>query len=79
MVEVGNSRPVVERRHPIDLNVTCPVCKKGESVVVGAPCFPFCSDACRDRDLEKWIEGGYRIASTEVPAEPTESPEAIDR
>jgi hypothetical protein len=41
-----------------------------------APCFPFCSPRCRDRDLGKWLEGSYTIAQElESPAlEDTDRP-----
>ncbi|MET0375994.1 MAG: DNA gyrase inhibitor YacG [Rhizorhabdus sp.] len=35
----------------------CPVCRKPES----AQHTPFCSQGCRDRDLLKWLDEGYRI------------------
>ncbi|MDL2341039.1 MAG: DNA gyrase inhibitor YacG [Pseudomonadota bacterium] len=31
---------------------------------------PFCSAGCKDRDLLKWLGGGYRIPGR--PAEPEE-------
>jgi uncharacterized protein len=41
----------------------CPVCKKPAS----ADTRPFCSAACRDRDLLQWLGEGYRVAGP--PAE----------
>ena len=35
----------------------CPVCEKPQ-----APEFkPFCSQGCKDRDLIKWLDEGYRV------------------
>ena len=36
---------------------TCPICDKP---VVTAHA-PFCSRACRDRDLLQWLSDGYRL------------------
>ena len=45
----------------------CPLCGKPRD-----PEFkPFCSRACRDRDLLNWFGEGYRVASDE-PATPPE-------
>jgi len=41
----------------------CLVCKKPAS----ADTRPFCSAACRDRDLLQWLGEGYRVAGP--PAE----------
>jgi endogenous inhibitor of DNA gyrase (YacG/DUF329 family) len=35
----------------------CPGCGKPESPQHA----PFCSQGCRDRDLLKWLDEGYRI------------------
>ena len=35
----------------------CPNCGKPSALTFR----PFCSSACRDRDLVKWLEGSYRI------------------
>ena len=37
---------------------TCPICRKPASDEHA----PFCSRACKDRDLLKWLGEGYRIA-----------------
>ena len=47
----------------------CPICKKPRS----AEHAPFCSKACKDRDLVQWFSDGYA-----VPGEPVD-PEAIVR
>lgn len=36
----------------------CPLCKKPQHVEYK----PFCSQGCKDRDLLKWLDDGYRIA-----------------
>jgi hypothetical protein len=39
----------------------CPICKKPRD-----PRFrPFCSAACRDRDLLNWLEGRYAVPAAE--------------
>ncbi|MCE2510021.1 MAG: DNA gyrase inhibitor YacG [Alphaproteobacteria bacterium] len=48
----------------------CPVC--GKPVTKAAR--PFCSKACADRDLGKWLGGEYRIPTEEQP-EVIEGPE----
>ena len=35
----------------------CPICGKSENL----NSFPFCSKACADLDLGKWLMGDYRI------------------
>lgn len=30
---------------------------------------PFCSAACRDRDLLRWLEGRYALPAVEAPVE----------
>ncbi|QNP45335.1 DNA gyrase inhibitor YacG [Sphingomonas sediminicola] len=36
---------------------SCPICRKPPSVEHA----PFCSRGCKDRDLLRWLGGGYRI------------------
>jgi endogenous inhibitor of DNA gyrase (YacG/DUF329 family) len=43
--------------------VNCPQCKK--PVAADAKSFPFCSERCRLVDLGNWLDGRYRIASTD--------------
>ena len=43
--------------------VNCPQCKK--PVAAEAKSFPFCSERCRLVDLGNWLDGRYRIASTD--------------
>lgn len=42
----------------------CPICGKAEA----AAHKPFCSQGCRDRDLLRWLDDGYRIPGP--PADP---------
>ena len=46
----------------------CPICGKAER----AEFRPFCSRGCKDRDLLKWLDGGYRIPG------PPADPEGLD-
>lgn len=48
----------------------CPVCRKPETPQHS----PFCSQGCRDRDLLKWLDEGYRIPGP--PADPASDPDA---
>ena len=43
--------------------VDCPQCKK--LVQPDGKAFPFCSERCRLLDLGNWLDGRYRIASTD--------------
>ena len=38
----------------------CPVCRK--PAAINSKVFPFCSDRCRLVDLNKWMEGRYKIS-----------------
>ena len=42
----------------------CPLCGKP----VAAAQAPFCSQGCKDRDLLRWLDEGYRIPG--APADP---------
>ena len=42
----------------------CPICGKPRS----AEHDPFCSTRCKDRDLVRWLDDGYKLAGP--PAEP---------
>jgi uncharacterized protein len=47
----------------------CPLCRKPEQ-----PGFkPFCSQGCKDRDLLKWLDEGYR-----VPGPPADYEDSLD-
>ena len=43
----------------------CPICGKPADPVRR----PFCSVACADRDLGKWLGEGYRIPTNEEPGD----------
>ncbi|MET0365652.1 MAG: DNA gyrase inhibitor YacG [Sphingobium sp.] len=40
--------------------VPCPVCRQPAQPATR----PFCSTACRDRDLLQWLGEGYRVAGS---------------
>lgn len=42
----------------------CPVC--GEKILAATAYRPFCSLACADRDLARWLGGAYRIPGPPV-------------
>jgi endogenous inhibitor of DNA gyrase (YacG/DUF329 family) len=46
----------------------CPVCGKPAA----AASLPFCSDRCRDVDLNRWLSGSYVIPGTESDEEDAE-------
>jgi uncharacterized protein len=48
---------------------SCPICE-APSVAAHAP---FCSRGCKDRDLLRWLDEGYRI-----PGPPTIENEGLD-
>ncbi len=39
----------------------CPICGKPSA----RETHPFCSERCRDRDLNRWLSGGYAIPVVE--------------
>ncbi len=41
---------------------TCPICKKIEAVYAHRP---FCSKACREIDLMRWLDGDYAVPAVE--------------
>ena len=51
-----------------DKSKKCPLCGKTEV----AEYAPFCSRGCKDRDLLKWLGGGYAIPG------PPADPERVD-
>lgn len=52
---------------------TCPICDKP----VTPAQTPFCSQGCRDRDLMRWLDEGYRIpARAEDDEDGLDSPPA---
>ena len=53
--------------------VNCPTCKK--PVAADSKAFPFCSERCRLVDLGNWLDGRYRIASTNDERKPDDEEE----
>jgi endogenous inhibitor of DNA gyrase (YacG/DUF329 family) len=41
----------------------CPLCRKPRS----AEHAPFCSKACKDRDLLRWLDDGYALPGPPAP------------
>ena len=54
----------------MSINSRCPVCRKPTVTEFR----PFCSRGCRDRDLVKWLDEGYR-----VPVRPEEDEDAPEQ
>lgn len=52
---------------PQSLSRPCPLCRKPAR----AEFTPFCSKACKDRDLLQWLGEGYS-----VPGPPADQPDA---
>jgi len=48
---------------PSKEGASCPICQKP----VATAFRPFCSRLCASRDLNQWIDGGYRIPTEECP------------
>jgi len=46
----------------------CPIC--GKPAVAAS--FPFCSERCRDVDLNRWLSGGYAIPGGKTAEEDAE-------
>ena len=42
---------------PLRKAVPCPICKRPSS----REHYPFCSNRCRDVDLNRWLSGSYAI------------------
>jgi endogenous inhibitor of DNA gyrase (YacG/DUF329 family) len=51
-------------------NPTCPVCDKPATPEHA----PFCSRGCKDRDLLRWLDEGYRIPGPPADEEGLDSP-----
>lgn len=54
----AGGRDAVQRRRS---SRPCPICGKPSTRSDD----PFCSERCRDRDLNRWLSGGYAIPSVE--------------
>jgi endogenous inhibitor of DNA gyrase (YacG/DUF329 family) len=57
-----------------DQTKKCPLCGKPEQAAHA----PFCSAACKDSDLLKWLGDGYRIAGPPADPERVDSGETGD-
>ncbi|MBI1243728.1 MAG: DNA gyrase inhibitor YacG [Alphaproteobacteria bacterium] len=55
------SRVVELKRKPP--KSVCPMCKRPTVSAYR----PFCSPRCKDEDMRRWLEGGYRIPTSEAP------------
>lgn len=55
---------------PLRKAVPCPICKRASA----REHYPFCSNRCRDVDLNRWLSGSYAIpvADDEAKAEDDE-------
>jgi endogenous inhibitor of DNA gyrase (YacG/DUF329 family) len=55
---------------PLRKAVPCPICKRASA----REHYPFCSERCRDVDLNRWLSGSYAIpvADDETRAEDDE-------
>lgn len=52
----------------------CPICGKARD-----PRFrPFCSAACRDRDLLNWLDGRYAVPAVEIEDDDRDPPQRGD-
>ncbi|MBM3555820.1 MAG: DNA gyrase inhibitor YacG [Alphaproteobacteria bacterium] len=51
---------------------TCPICGKPAEPTRA----PFCSKACKDEDLRRWLAGGYAIPGEARPIAPEDEGEA---
>jgi endogenous inhibitor of DNA gyrase (YacG/DUF329 family) len=51
----------------------CPICGRNVGPLANNPGFPFCSPRCKQVDLGKWLDEGYRISS-DPSEEEDESP-----
>ena len=65
--------PRAQKVEPLRKPVPCPVCGHNSSRAE----YPFCSNRCREVDLNRWLSGGYAIPSAVGEAE--EAGEAADR
>jgi endogenous inhibitor of DNA gyrase (YacG/DUF329 family) len=43
--------------------VECPICRKAVEPRSKNAGFPFCSQRCRQVDLGRWLDEGYRVAA----------------
>lgn len=58
------------------MRARCPICRK-EFEFPGLerhPEYPFCSSRCRLVDLDRWLEGDYRISTPLAHGDPASGP-----
>ena len=53
-----------------------PLCVLCHKRPIDARWRPFCSERCRNEDLARWADGGYRVAAEPVPLPETDDPNA---
>jgi hypothetical protein len=54
---------------------SCPICAKSVRPRADNPGFPFCSPRCKQVDLGKWLDEGYRISSLALAEHPNQEKE----
>jgi endogenous inhibitor of DNA gyrase (YacG/DUF329 family) len=45
----------------------CPICGKPARPRADNPSFPFCNPRCKQIDLGKWLDEGYRLPASDSP------------
>ena len=53
---------------PLRKAVPCPICSRPSA----REHYPFCSNRCRDVDLNRWLSGAYAIPASKTDAEDAE-------
>lgn len=56
------------------MTARCPLCGKPATAAAA----PFCSAGCKDRDLLRWLEEGYRLPGPPADPEGLDSPAERD-
>jgi endogenous inhibitor of DNA gyrase (YacG/DUF329 family) len=52
----------------------CPICGKDAKARADNPSTPFCSPRCKQIDLGKWLDEGYRVPTDDTPDQDGTSP-----
>jgi endogenous inhibitor of DNA gyrase (YacG/DUF329 family) len=52
----------------MNMSATCPICGKQGAPRPSNAAAPFCSPRCKQIDLGKWLDEGYRIPTDEEPS-----------
>ncbi|UQA60006.1 DNA gyrase inhibitor YacG [Polyangium aurulentum] len=55
----------------------CPICARESGRRPENRAFPFCSPQCKLVDLDRWLEGSYRVAGDPVEPSSMMEPEAL--